>query len=278
MASRSIFLIALDLDGTLLRDDKRIALRNKVYLRHLQKEGHVIVLASGRPEKSVKAYYDELGLKGPMISYNGALLTSPYDPSFHGHSFRLPKETARKLAPLLRTFSDNVVAESEDAIWMERKDPFLENFFLSHRMKISYGRLEDILTEDPFAFIAAGPTVIDEERRNKIRSLLSNFPELEARFWPGGRNFEIAYRKATKGNALLEIAKYYGIPRERIIAFGDGNNDLPMLDVAGLPFLMVKENVPGRHNLPYPTIRNGNGLGVYKTLRKLARIGYFSKG
>ena len=68
------FLICIDLDGTLLRDDKTISEETKKYLRFLETQGHYVCLTSGRPTYNVKKYYDEIGLKSsPIISFNGHL-------------------------------------------------------------------------------------------------------------------------------------------------------------------------------------------------------------
>ena len=75
------YLIAVDLDGTLVsefnnNDDKSLAL-----LKKLGKNNY-IVIATGRPFRSSKYYYDLLELKTPIINYNGALVHNPHDYNF----------------------------------------------------------------------------------------------------------------------------------------------------------------------------------------------------
>ena len=53
------YLIALDLDGTLLKDDKTISKATKDYLRKLEKDGNLIVITSGRALRSVLEYYQD---------------------------------------------------------------------------------------------------------------------------------------------------------------------------------------------------------------------------
>ena len=77
------YLIAFDMDGTLLTDkDKQISPKTLQYLHHLVNEGHLIVLASGRPESELLPYYEQLGLNSPIACFNGVAVVHPKDPSF----------------------------------------------------------------------------------------------------------------------------------------------------------------------------------------------------
>ena len=53
-------LIAFDMDGTLLNSKKKISFLTRQYLKRLSKKGHIIVLASGRPSRSMINYYKQL--------------------------------------------------------------------------------------------------------------------------------------------------------------------------------------------------------------------------
>ena len=76
------YLIAVDMDGTLLNSKKKISLKTYFYLRKLSKQGHKIILASGRPIRALKFYYDKLKLDTPMVCYNGSFIYSPTDKNF----------------------------------------------------------------------------------------------------------------------------------------------------------------------------------------------------
>lgn len=72
------YLIALDLDGTLLKDDKTISKATKDYLRKLEEDGNLIVITSGRALRSVLEYYKDIGLSSsPVIAYNGHYSIDP---------------------------------------------------------------------------------------------------------------------------------------------------------------------------------------------------------
>lgn len=68
------YLICLDLDGTLLTDDKEISPYTKEILTELQKAGHHIMIATGRPYRASQIYYHELNLETPIVNFNGAFV------------------------------------------------------------------------------------------------------------------------------------------------------------------------------------------------------------
>ena len=63
------YLIVLDLDGTLLYDWKTLKEDTKDYMLELSKEGHKLVIATGRPFRSSERYYKMLELDTPIINY-----------------------------------------------------------------------------------------------------------------------------------------------------------------------------------------------------------------
>lgn len=71
-------LIALDLDGTTLNSESQLSSKTKEVLQKAQDAGHIVALVTGRPNRNSVNYYDELGLKTPMINFNGSLGHIPH--------------------------------------------------------------------------------------------------------------------------------------------------------------------------------------------------------
>ena len=80
------------MDGTLLKDNKRVPFLTKIYLRKLEKKGHYVVLTSGRPPHALEKYYNKIGLSSPIISFNGCYVYNPKDKNFEITKFEFPKE------------------------------------------------------------------------------------------------------------------------------------------------------------------------------------------
>ena len=71
MLEKNKYLVAIDLDGTLLKDDKTISKESINYLHQFEKEGNIVVITSGRAPRSVIKYRNILKVSGPFSSYNG---------------------------------------------------------------------------------------------------------------------------------------------------------------------------------------------------------------
>ena len=72
---------------------------------------------------------------------------------------------------------------------------------------------------------------------------------------------EITAKNATKGNGLLTLASYLGIPISQIIGIGDSNNDYSFLNIVGLPIAMGNANKNIKNISKYITDDNNNGVG-----------------
>ena len=63
------YLICLDLDGTLLNDNKEISPYTKQVLTELQQCGHYVMIATGRPYRASQMYYHELNMNTPVVNF-----------------------------------------------------------------------------------------------------------------------------------------------------------------------------------------------------------------
>src|SRR5690625_2999618 len=80
---RKQHLIALDLDGTLLTNKNTISSRTKEIIFRAIEDGHIVVIATGRPHRASIQYYQSLGLTTPMVNFNGGLIHHPRDKGWH---------------------------------------------------------------------------------------------------------------------------------------------------------------------------------------------------
>ncbi|MCI0479194.1 Cof-type HAD-IIB family hydrolase, partial [Candidatus Uhrbacteria bacterium] len=78
-----IRLIALDLDGTFLRDDRSIPEKNAEAVRAAVRSGVDICLASGRVIGSIRPFCDLIGFRGPIVSCNGAFIADKTGREIH---------------------------------------------------------------------------------------------------------------------------------------------------------------------------------------------------
>ena len=131
------YLIALDLDGTLLNDNKEITTTTKEFLNKLEKEGNLIVICSGRAPRSIIEYYDFLDIKSPVISYNGALAFDSKDKNFMTISYKIDTSFTKKLyKEIINKEVTSILAEDDNHIYCDKEDDFLFAFFKKENMEV----------------------------------------------------------------------------------------------------------------------------------------------
>ncbi|MFS1515660.1 Cof-type HAD-IIB family hydrolase [Bacillus sp. SM2101] len=231
-------LIALDLDGTLLTDDKKISSYTKEMIMKAQMAGHIVVIATGRPYRASEIYYNELNLKTPIVNFNGAFVHHPIDHNWGLYHTPLHLNTAKDIVEASEQYDiKNILAEVMDDVYFHYHDEKYLNIFNFGNPKIETGDLKQILTHDPTSILIHA----EESHVQEIRSYLSDVHAemIDHRKWGAPWHIiEIVKAGLNKAVGLKKIADYYQIPRSRIIAFGDEDNDLEMIDYAGFGIAM----------------------------------------
>lgn len=231
MANR--YLIAVDLDGTLLNDDKIITEKTKSILSKATQLGHKVVIATGRPFRASRRYYQELYLDTPIVNFNGAFVHHPLDENWGIYHSPLPLDTAKTIIKTCEAFEvNNVIVEVTDDVYLSHHDDFFIEAFGEGDPRFHTGELEEKLTKDPTSIVIYPK----DESADELRDLLehSHAEVIEQRTWGAPWNLiEIVKGGINKSVGLSRIAGHFGIPKENIIAFGDEDNDLEMLEFAG---------------------------------------------
>lgn len=231
------FQIAVfDLDGTLLGPDKEISPANRAALARVSATGCRVVLASGRPHFNLLRFQEQLGLSGPIVSGNGSLVKD----TTTGEIWR-----ERLLdAALASTFLDRGRQLQITQVWDGPRGVFgwdrthhLE--ILEVRTKETYGVVGDprlaFPGESPFKilWIADAPQIAQLEQEMR-----AEFGEQVYITITDPEYLEFSDPQVNKASALAIVAERWGIPREKVVFFGDGDNDAELLRWAGLGIAM----------------------------------------
>ncbi|WP_430787703.1 Cof-type HAD-IIB family hydrolase [Virgibacillus flavescens] len=233
-------LIALDLDGTLLTDNKEISERTKRTVLKAMDAGHIVVIATGRPHRASINYYHKLGLDTPMVNFNGALIHHPTDHKWDALHNPMPIRTALKIIDACYDMNvHNILAEVKDDVYLDQYNEKIINIFQSTQNDppFTIGSLKNQLKEDPTSLLIHPK----EENIQEIRDHLNEFHAelIEHRKWGAPWNIiEIVKKGMNKAVGLQKVAHYFDIPQDRIIAFGDEDNDLEMIEYAGVGVAM----------------------------------------
>lgn len=232
-------LIAFDMDGTLLNNHKVITQEVMEAVRRAKSENIKIVLSSGRSYQGVKQYIEQLGLDvvDYCISFNGALITEIKKEKIL-HELVLQNEDIHPIVKIGKDIGLPVHFVSEKNIFTPNNpigkytihEAYLTNMPLIYSPNTRF--IEGIL---PYKALYSGEKEeIDRAINNIPSDYLDNYT-----FVRSGENYlEMMHKKAGKGNALKYLASLLGIKKEEIVAFGDHENDLSMLQFAGLGIAM----------------------------------------
>lgn len=269
MPSNKRLLIAVDMDGTLLNNDKDIMPRTKRLLKRLSRQGHLVVLASGRPSRALYRYYDELELNSPLVCYNGAFVFHPKDHDFPRVEFEFPKEMVKSLFVELQPYIQNVMCENDTDIWINNEDHYLGKFFWYEGMKMHYGDITKTLDVNPMTMILQ--TNKDNLNEQGVRDIVNKYEKIDVRFWFGLSYFELFFKSVSKGTGIMHVAKYYGIEKENIITFGDAENDLDMFAVSGISVAMKNGGPDIIKYANRVSVKDNENDGIYHTLKNILK-------
>ncbi|WP_150283720.1 Cof-type HAD-IIB family hydrolase [Rummeliibacillus sp. TYF-LIM-RU47] len=231
-------LIVLDLDGTLLTDEKVISVKTKATLQKAREAGHEVMIATGRPYRASKLFYHELGLHTPIVNFNGAFVHHPLDQNWKTVHKPIDLKVVQEVVESLnREQFENLIAEVMDDVYVQYHDEKLLNIFSMGDPKVTTGDLHQYLKDNPTSLLIQAK----ESSVPGIRQYLADTKAelIDHRRW--GDPFpviEIVRHGLNKAVGLSHVAKDLGIPRDRIIAFGDEDNDLEMIEYAGVGVAM----------------------------------------
>jgi Cof subfamily protein (haloacid dehalogenase superfamily) len=288
-----MYLFFSDLDGTLLNDEKKVTDKTLDAIKAYLAAGNQFVIASGRASESILGVLRRAGLPTEdivIVSYNG------------GHTWRtkdgatiakhtIPLETARIILDLcresgiyLQTYHKHKVVASTEG---EELDYYLTN-----------SRMEAILTDDilefgeePYKMLAIALDghekllALQERIVQTLGTPQQGDPSKKAGTGDCGETgdgggittlfsepsfLEIMPSDSGKGNAILDVAKYFGVDIENTYAAGDADNDLSMLQAAGHAVVMCNGTNSAKALADIITTTDNNHDGLAEIIRALA--------
>jgi len=228
-------MVALDLDYTFLNAELRISPRNRAAVGRCGELGVKVVITSGRMFSSTMRFVRELGLETPAISYNGAFVKQESTGRVLVDE-KLDLGVARALVEFCDRENLNLNYYLDDILYVAKITPWGELYSKRTGAPLHpVGDLRKLTDRAPTKVLI----VAEPERIARLYDELA--PEYEQRAYVTVSNveyLEFMPRDADKGKALAAVARYYNVPRERTVAFGDADNDIPMIRWAGLGVAM----------------------------------------
>jgi len=260
------------MDGTLLTDEKKVSDKTKNYLKKLDQLGHVVVLASGRPLRSLKYYADQLDLHSPLVTYNGSLVISEHHDDYPTKTILFPVSEIKAIITEIGLENlDNIMCETPEHIWLLREDEDLNSFFWHDGLEIYYGNILKTLQEPAMTLIMKLKNR-SFELQEKVRTAIARYARHQVRFWWDSDYAEMFYSDVTKAHAIAEVADFYQIPHQNTIAFGDAENDVQMLTWAEYGIAMKNANPHCRVHARFISCLDNNHDGIIYELSKILQV------
>lgn len=238
------YLLATDLDGTLLYPKRPIGVissKNKRFLKKFLKNGNDLIIISGRNPKIKKILSKKLKKDIPLIGCNGGYIL---ENGKFSYNMEIPVSLAMEI--FLKTgFQYGIIAwfifdQSDTLYCCLKNDTWLFNtivklgnkfrFRLAEKMIISKDKFIDRLKKGDFYKLMPAFSFGQKGVRNAYYSYVALKDEYSDRleiFW--SRNaIEITQKNVSKGNSLSSYVKENNIPIENVLVVGDSGNDLTM--------------------------------------------------
>lgn len=259
-------LIAVDVDGTLINSDMKISEKTRKTLIEAQKQGHKVVISSGRSPRGVMDFALELEMdkyESYIANYNGAVVTDvmtnekPID-----HRFEI--EFLREILQFIDTIDIDYMIYFEDKVYTSDSN--------TYRLKEVKEKNFDIeIIVDPelsknIDFMPNNILLSQEESRIKepADELIEKYGDRTSMMYSAPYFFEIMPKDVSKGHSLLEIADYLEIDHKDVIAFGDEGNDMKMIEMAGVGVAMGNAIPELKEIADYVTLTNDeDGIADY---------------
>ena len=240
-----IRLITLDLDGTLLNSKKELSPENAAALQWAADQGIEIVPTTGRFFGGMPEVIRSLPYLHYAITINGAQVYDVRNDVGIAKA-EIPVARAVELMAWLDQFPVIYDCFMDNWGWMtrslqEKADEFAPNEHYAKMLKELRTPVEELkafLTERGHDIQKSQFFAKDMDLRAKLMEEIPlHFPDLIVSS-AVVNNVEINDKNAHKGNAIRQLAAHLGLDRSQILAFGDGSNDITMLQEAGIGVCM----------------------------------------
>jgi HAD superfamily hydrolase (TIGR01484 family) len=235
-------LLALDMDGTLLDDDKKISVENRKAIQEATKAGKIVIMSTGRGAVSAMPYIQELGLTSPLVVVNGSEVWE--SPTKLLKRTLLPAETVRNLHSLAQTY---------DCWWW------------AYSVQGVFNRESEAMDIDSQEWLKFGYFTENMEKLQQIRDIVEGWGTLEiTNSHPS--NIELNPLGISKASGVETVCQLLGISMSEVIAMGDSENDIAMIREVGLGVAMGNAQDEVKRIADITTVTN-NEHAIAKVIR-----------
>lgn len=255
-----------DLDGTLLNAEHTLSDYSKAVVRVLAKEGIHFMIATGRHHCDASQIKHNLGVESYLITANGATVSN-----LEGTLIYEAVISREIIEDILKIEVEKGVFKNlyqGDHWLMEESDKVFDAYYQEGGFKYTLCKFSEHLDKpiNKIFFTAFDQNklmgIADEIRTKHGDTVDVTFSMPEC--------LEVMPKGVNKGSAILETIKLFNLQAHEVVAFGDGLNDLEMLQVVGKGYLMGNAHHLLKEKLPkHEIIGNNFEDGVARQIVKI---------
>ena len=257
---------AADMDGTLLNDENEITPYTVEIIRRAVSQGLIFSICTGRPIQGVERYQKQLGIQGPVITYNGAMILDSADGCVL-YKQELEADDARLVLEAGLNYDTTMCIWSDNKLFGNKLNDRIQEY--SQPTKVT-----PLLMPSTGQLLAQGITKIlwydDTLKIQQIEKELQNTAPFHNVTFCTSKPFYLEFfnSQVSKAAAIDRIGELYGFTPDQTIAIGDGFNDLSMIQHAALGAAMANAPEGVKEYADYITARTNNEDGVAEVLGK----------
>lgn len=266
MEQKPIAMLAIDMDGTLLTDDKRITAGNAEAVRKAMDAGIRVCISTGRAWPGAREFATTLGIDTPVITSNGSMIVNPTDEEIL-FDLRLSDEDAKEIyARGLAIPAVTQIVWSRNKCYASRMNEYAEDY--GNR----FGRMKPEQVPSIEALCERGVSKIlwyfsDNGADAYAGEMRSRFGDRISIVTSTPFFLEFFHAGVSKAEAVVKVAGRYGIDMENVLAIGDAGNDIEMLRMAGIGVAMGNASEEAKAAADYVTgdnNRDGVAEAIYR--------------
>lgn len=240
----NIKILFSDLDGTLVEHAGDVTEDTIKYVKKLVDNGVQLILVSGRHADLIKSIHHNLGIKTPVIGCNGGMIK---DLITNEVLFKneIPKETIKKSIEIAEQLGVNWVVYEQNNIFFDKmppksyKLPYV-NSELPEKLRANFVKLDSV--DEMFSkervfiktLILFDNNMDVIEKGNKLLSELEDVQVLRS----AEMYLDVMPKGSSKGQAIKSYLEMINISKDNVASIGDAENDLDMIEFAGLGIAM----------------------------------------
>lgn len=270
---KQIKMIGIDMDGTLLTTDKRLTEHTKEVLCQAIRQGVEIVAATGRPHTGIPEEYREIPGLHYAITANGARVVNLVTGEVVYEAL-VPREKAEEVLKLFSEYDmvEELYKDGQSYLnraMLERLPEFQTNPHMVEYIRTTRKAMEnvwDLLDKYQDGFEKVQALFKNAEDRDEAKKRVEELGDVRA-VSSLDYNVEVSRADANKGSSLMILAEKLGLDPEEVMGFGDNDNDLEMIQKAGLGVAMQNAIPEVKEAADYITDTNDRE-GVAKAIEK----------